>query len=344
MRRALFAFFENPYGDTGRALREQVALIREAERLGLEEAWVSEHHFNDYSVSGPILPLMAYLCGVTERIRIGSAAVLLPYHTPLMVAETLAVMEQLNPGRIRFGMAKGAFPMDDRHFRSDPLRNREALYEAAVLIRRLLQEESVSFEGEYFSLERASVVPAPSGPIPSYVATFGSEESVRFAAEQGFGLMMGQTATLEQVHDASTLYERISGRRPDLVVLRLCSIDGSADGARVRAVASAHGFSERMRRVKAGRHAFEAGAFDGTRTALFEPHPMAERGIVGTPDMCRKQLWAHKQAGVTSLAIRPAGGSFEENRSIVGAFAALSNRESGTEARSGTGALPFPGR
>jgi alkanesulfonate monooxygenase SsuD/methylene tetrahydromethanopterin reductase-like flavin-dependent oxidoreductase (luciferase family) len=323
MRRALFAFFENPYDDTGRALREQVSLIREAEQLGMEEAWLSEHHFNDYSVSGPILSLMAYLCGVTERIRIGSAAVLLPYHTPLMVAEALAAMERLNPGRIRFGMAKGAFPMDDRHFRSDPERNREALYEAAVLIRRLLEEETVTFEGEYFSLEGATVVPAPSKPIPSYVATFGSEESIRFAAEQGFDLMMGQTATLEQIHAASTLYERLGGRRPDLVVLRLCSIGDAAGKARERALLSAHGFSERMRHVKAGRRAFGAGAFDATRAALFEPHPMAERGIVGTPDACRGMLRAHKEAGATSIAIRPAGRDLEENRAIVKAFAAL---------------------
>jgi len=323
MRRALFAFFENHHGDTGRALREQIALARDAEALGMSEVWVSEHHFNDFSVSGPILPLMAYLCGVTERIRVGSAAVLLPYHNPLMVAESLAAMDRLSGGRILFGMAKGAFPMDDRHFRSDPVRNREALYEAAVVIDRMLKEESVSYEGEYVAVEEATVVPMPETPIPSYIATFGSEESIRFAAEEGFGLMMGQTATLEQIAGASALYESHSGCKPDLVALRLCSIDPSGETALAAARESAHGFSERMKRVRAGRLAFDAGAFETTRAALFDPHPMAECGIVGTPEACRALLKAHEEAGVTSVAIRPAGRNLEENRRLLQAFTAL---------------------
>jgi alkanesulfonate monooxygenase SsuD/methylene tetrahydromethanopterin reductase-like flavin-dependent oxidoreductase (luciferase family) len=323
MRRGLFAFFENPHDDATRALREQTALVLEAEQLGLEEVWVSEHHFNDYSLSGPILPLMGYLCGKTERIAVGSAAVLLPYHSPLMVAEALAVLERLNPGRIRFGMAKGAFPMDDRHFRSDPQRNREALYEAAEVIARLLAGEQVTFDGEYFSLEGAAVVPTPASPIPSLLATFGSEESIRFAAEKGLGLMMGQTSTLEQIREASTLYEALSGQKPDLVALRLCSIDADGGTARERAQRSAHGFSRRMRRVKAGERAFDAGAFETTRAALFEPHPMAECGLIGTPGACRTQLEALEKAGVTAVAIRPAGADLEENRAIVQAFASL---------------------
>lgn len=323
MRSGLFAFFENPHGDTTRALHEQVALVREAEALGMDEVWVSEHHFNDYSVSGPILQLMAYLCGVTERIRIGSAAVLLPYHAPIMVAESLATLSALGPERILFGMAKGAFPMDDRHFRSDPERNRAVLYEAALLIERLLKEEAVTFDGDYHTLKQTTVVPRPTGSIPAYLATFGSEESIRFAAEHGFELMMGQTATLEQIETAVTLYERTCGRRPDLVVLRLCSIDPSGQKARTTALASAHHFSERMRSVKAGTQHSSAGGFAETRARLFEAHPMAERGIVGTPEACRTLLKSHESAGVTAVAIRPVGDTLEANKAILRAFSEL---------------------
>jgi alkanesulfonate monooxygenase SsuD/methylene tetrahydromethanopterin reductase-like flavin-dependent oxidoreductase (luciferase family) len=329
MRTGLFAFFENPHDDATRALHEQTALVCEAEKLGMDEVWVSEHHFNDYSVSGAILTLMGYLFGKTERIHIGSAAVLLPYRSPLLVAEALAVMERLNPGRVQFGMAKGAFPMDDAHFCSDPVRNREALYEAALLVQRLFNEESVSFSGEYFSLEGARIVPIPSENIPSYIATFGSEESIRFAAERGFDLMMGQTATLEQIAAASSLYERISGRRPDLVVLRLCSIGASGERARAMALDSAHRFSARMRNVKAGRRAFEAGSFEQTRSVLFDAHPMAECGIVGTPHECRVLLRALREAGATSVAIRPVGNSLEENKQMLRAFAGIAKASVG---------------
>ncbi|WP_345976083.1 LLM class flavin-dependent oxidoreductase [Sulfurimonas sp. HSL3-7] len=328
MRSALFAFFDNPHRDFTRALNEQVSLVREAENRGLDEVWVSEHHFNDYSVSGPILPLMAYLSGVTQRITVGSAAVLLPYHSPVMVAEALAVMERLNPGRILFGMAKGAFPLDDSHFRSDPVRNREALYEAALLIQRLLSEKNVTFEGNYFNLKQATVVPSPSGIIPGHIATFGSEESVRFAAEHGFGLMMGQTATLEQLSAAVTLYKRCSGRTPELTLLRLCYIDEDGKRARAQALLSAHAFSERMLAVKAQNTPRSDAGFGTTRKTLFASHPMASAALAGTPQECLEQLRGYQEAGVTSLAIRPGGSSLEENIAIINAFAEITSDKS----------------
>ena len=323
MRSALFAFFDNPHRDFSRALHEQVSLVREAENAGLDEVWVSEHHFNDYSVSGPILPLMAYLSAVTQRISIGSAAVLLPYHPPLMVAEALAVMERLNPGRILFGMAKGSFPMDDAHFCSDPVRNREALYEAAVLIQRLLSEKSVTFEGDYFNLQQATVVPSPSGTIPAHIATFGSEESVRFAAEHGFGLMMGQTATLEQISTAASLYKSCSGRAPELTLLRLCYIGEDGERARAQALQSANAFSQRMLAVKAQNTPRSDAGFGYTRKALFASHPMAAAALAGTPAECLQQLHGYRDAGVTSLAIRPGGSSLQENIAILNVFAEI---------------------
>ena len=323
MRRALFAFFDNPDGDPTAAIHNQIALVQEADRIGMDEVWVSEHHFNDFSLSGPILPIMGYLLGATRRIAVGSAAVLLPYHNPILVAEALALLERLNPGRLRFGMAKGAFPLDDRHFRSDPERNREALFEAALLIARLLREKDVTHRGEYFTAEEVTLVPSPSAAIPPYLATFGSQSSVRFAAEQGFGLMMGQTATLEDIYAASEHYKSLCGHAPDLVALRLCCIDDTPGAAESRALRSAQLFSERMRRVKAGNAARNAGSFQTTRDALFSEHPMARCALAGTPESCAEQLTAHRQAGVTSLAIRPGGATFEENLRIVGSFNTL---------------------
>ena len=323
VKRSLFAFFDNPCHDADRALHEQMALICEAEAAGLDEVWVSEHHFNDFSLSGPILPLMGAICGMTRRIAVGSAGVLLPYHNPLMVAESFAVLERLYPGRLRFGMAKGSFPLDDRHFRSSPERNRNALFEAAHLTRRLLAGERVSHSGVYYDLEEAVLVPSAPRPIPSYLATFGSEESVRFAAQEGLGVMMGQTATLDEVDTVVRCYRDVAGRDPELVLLRLCCIDDDTKTAKAGAQRAAALFSERMRRVKAGSAAYDTRGFAPTRDALFASHPMAERSLSGTPEACRAQLKAYREAGVTSVAIRPGGATAEENLAIVRAFSAL---------------------
>jgi len=323
IRRGLFAFFENHHDDPGRALEEQCRLALAAEAAGLSELWVSEHHFNDFSVSGPILPLMGYLLGITRTLHIGSAAVLMPYHHPVMVAEAVAALERLSNGRLLFGMAKGAFPMDDKHFRSDPERNRDALFESARIVTALLRGERVTFRGDYYDLDDAALVPLPAAAVPSYLATFGSESSVRFAAEQGLELMMGQTATLEQVDAARTLYRSCSGRDPEMLLLRLCCIDETPGRAAAQAQASAAHFSGQMKRVRSGAKALDAGRFAPVRALLFETHPMAECSLSGTPEECRAQLRAYGDAGVTAVAIRPGGRDFESNRTIVEAFAAL---------------------
>ena len=81
MQFGLFANFENPAQNAwspARALAESVENVRHAETLGYSEAWITEHHFNPFSVSAAIFPLLAHLAGVTSSIRLGSAAVLLP--------------------------------------------------------------------------------------------------------------------------------------------------------------------------------------------------------------------------------------------------------------------------
>jgi hypothetical protein len=75
MKTGLFCNYENHGNDTHRAIFEQVALVKHVESLGFESAWVTEHHFNDFSVSPSILVLMAHLAGMTSKIRLGSAAV-----------------------------------------------------------------------------------------------------------------------------------------------------------------------------------------------------------------------------------------------------------------------------
>ena len=61
---------ENHHQDDRRAFSEQIALVKHAESLGFEQAWVTEHHFNDFSVSSSILMLMAHLAGITSTIKL----------------------------------------------------------------------------------------------------------------------------------------------------------------------------------------------------------------------------------------------------------------------------------
>jgi alkanesulfonate monooxygenase SsuD/methylene tetrahydromethanopterin reductase-like flavin-dependent oxidoreductase (luciferase family) len=91
-----------------------VATVQHAERLGFDEAWVTEYHFNRFSVSASISPLLAHLAGVTSTIRLGSAAVLLPMHDIRRVAEDAATVDALSDGRLMLGVARGAEAVCER--------------------------------------------------------------------------------------------------------------------------------------------------------------------------------------------------------------------------------------
>ena len=98
---------------TADALGATLDLARAADRLGARRFWVAEHH-NMASVAATNPPvLVGAIAARTERIRVGSGGVMLPNHSPYVIAEQFAMLEALHPGRIDLGLgrAPGADPI-----------------------------------------------------------------------------------------------------------------------------------------------------------------------------------------------------------------------------------------
>ena len=96
----------NAGGSSAQALKGTTELAQQAERLGYQRFWVAEHH-NMASVASTTPPvLMAHLAARTDHIRVGSGGIMLPNHTPLIVAEHIAALEALHPGRIDLGLGR----------------------------------------------------------------------------------------------------------------------------------------------------------------------------------------------------------------------------------------------
>ncbi|QFG70154.1 MsnO8 family LLM class oxidoreductase [Ornithinimicrobium pratense] len=88
------------------ALQHTVDRARRAERLGLRRFWVAEHHAVPGIGSGSPPVLMAQIAAQTSRIRVGSGGVMLPNHSPIVVAEQARMLEALHPGRIDLGVGR----------------------------------------------------------------------------------------------------------------------------------------------------------------------------------------------------------------------------------------------
>lgn len=88
------------------ALGRSVELIRLAEQLGFRRYWVAEHHNMTGIASSSPAVLIAHLAAHTERIRVGSGGVMLPNHSPLVVAEQFGLLASLHPGRIDLGLGR----------------------------------------------------------------------------------------------------------------------------------------------------------------------------------------------------------------------------------------------
>ncbi|NKQ56701.1 MsnO8 family LLM class oxidoreductase [Amycolatopsis sp. K13G38] len=88
------------------ALRATVAFAVEAEKLGYQRFWVSEHHGVPGVAGSAPTVLAAAVAAATSRIRVGTGGVMLPNHQPLVVAEQFGVLESLYPGRIDMGLGR----------------------------------------------------------------------------------------------------------------------------------------------------------------------------------------------------------------------------------------------
>ena len=88
------------------AIRETLDLARHCDALGYHRYWVSEHHNTNNIVGTAPEILMAAIAATTQRIRVGSAGVMLPHYSSYKVAEQFRVLEAIAPGRIDLGVGR----------------------------------------------------------------------------------------------------------------------------------------------------------------------------------------------------------------------------------------------
>ena len=93
-------------GDAAQALRCSLDLARHAERWGYKRFWVAEHHGMPGVASAATSVVIGHIAGGTSSIRVGAGGIMLPNHSPLVIAEQFGTLESLYPGRIDLGLGR----------------------------------------------------------------------------------------------------------------------------------------------------------------------------------------------------------------------------------------------
>lgn len=159
-------------GETPReALPKSLDLAQRAEALGYTRYWVAEHHNMTGIASAATSVVIGYLAGGTKSIRVGSGGIMLPNHSPLVIAEQFGTLESLYPGRIDLGLgrAPGTDPRTMRSLRRASV-GADSFPEDVLELMLLL--------GEAKRGQPVRAVPGAGTEVPIWIlgsSTFGAE-------------------------------------------------------------------------------------------------------------------------------------------------------------------------
>lgn len=195
MRFGLFQTVQWPAGsDQREQYRNALAQVVLADELGYHSAWMTEHHFTRHAITSDNLALLAYLASRTERIRLGTAVSVLPFHDPVRLAESTALVDQLSDGRLDVGIGRGYQWSEYHGFGIGLDEGNERFEEAlAVLLQSWAAEEPFAFEGKYHRYDAAFPQPrSVQRPHPPLWHATASASGLRRCAQNGWGVLLAQ--------------------------------------------------------------------------------------------------------------------------------------------------------
>lgn len=184
--------------DAAQSFRNTLALAQHAERLGYRRYWLAEHHGMPGIASAATAVLIGHVAGGTSTIRVGAGGIMLPNHSPLVIAEQFGTLEALYPGRIDLGL--GRAPGSDQA--------------TARALRRNLASDADAFPQDVLELidhlsdaPRQSVraVPGRGAKVPVWIlgsSTFGAQ----LAAMLGLPYAFASHFAPAQMMEAITIY------------------------------------------------------------------------------------------------------------------------------------------
>ena len=177
------------------AFANSVAMAQKAEARGYRRVWYAEHHNMSSIASSATSVLIAHVAAHTDTIRLGSGGVMLPNHSPLVIAEQFGTLATLHPGRIDLGLgrAPGTDQMTMRAMRVDPM--------ASDRFPQDVQELQAYLAGDSL-VAGVEAVPGAGTDVPLYIlgsSLFGAHLAAKLGLPYGFASHFAPGALLQAV-------------------------------------------------------------------------------------------------------------------------------------------------
>jgi luciferase family oxidoreductase group 1 len=179
------------------ALRNSLDLARHAERLGYQRYWLAEHHNIPGIASAATAVVIGHVAGGTSRIRVGAGGIMLPNHSPLVIAEQFGTLESLYPGRIDLGLgrAPGSDMRTARALRRDLTSNAERFPQDVLELQALL--------GPVQPGQQVCAVPGAGTEVPLWIlgsSLFGAQVAAALGLPFAFASHFAPDALREALH------------------------------------------------------------------------------------------------------------------------------------------------
>ena len=266
------------------ALADTVTLAQRADELGaFERLWFAEHHNMSRIASAATSVLIAHIAARTERIRVGSGGVMLPNHSPLVIAEQFGTLAELHPGRIDLGLgrAPGTDGATLRALRTDP-RAAEAFPQDVRELQGYLSGETL--------IDGIHAYPGRGTGVPLYIlgsSLFGAQLAAAYGLPYAFASHFAPDALQQAVRVYRERFTPSDQLAAPYVIAAANVI--AADDAASAAEAADQVLRARVRML-AGRVGTDATIDDDMVTALMDTavgaqaRHMLTHTIVGDPD------------------------------------------------------------
>jgi probable F420-dependent oxidoreductase len=263
-----------------------VELVDRFEALDVDSLWVSERWVSTHLILEPLV-FLSFIAGRLRKMKLGTSTLVLPARHPLVLAKELATLDFLSRGRLFPAVGLGGEDSTDLEALGVSRKERAARADEAIaLMRRLWTEATVTFQGKFFSLQDAAIMPRPwqkNGP-PLWIGG-RSPAAMRRVARLGDGWLVSSVSPAEVEAGIQSIraYADQAGRRvPEdhYGVLLPFFFAADQDRALAAAAASIRGRADM---------------------------PTVKLAACGTPEQVRAKIRDYIAAGASKFVMRPCG-------------------------------------